>query len=280
MKKLALLTCNEIDENACNDDELLLSPLKEMGIEASFEIWNDKTVNWSKYDYCIIRSTWDYTEDINEFLSFLKEREKHLKVFNSLETVMNNYNKKYLLKLEENGFEIVPSLLLDRSISSLLKAQEKFNTKKIISKPLVGAGASGLLVHNGEEIIDESKDQFLFQPFLNSIQSDGEISLIFFNEEFSHAIKKVPKAGDFRSQEEFGSNITEYKPNQETLNYSMRVLKEQYPNTLFARIDLLKNESGEWRLIGEVELIEPALYLSFSRNASENFSRAISSKLN
>jgi hypothetical protein len=40
----------------------------------------------------------------------------------------------------------------------------------------------------------------LVQPFLPEIQSTGELSLLFFDGTFSHAVCKRPKAGDYRVQ--------------------------------------------------------------------------------
>ena len=44
----------------------------------------------------------------------------------------------------------------------------------------------------------------LVQPFLPEIQSGGELSLLFFDGVFSHAVCKRPKAGDYRVQFQYG----------------------------------------------------------------------------
>lgn len=281
MKRIALLTCKEIDPNACNDDQLIIPLLVDAGHEANFEIWNDSSVDWNKYTHLIIRSTWDYTEHIDQFISFLEEREKHLQVLNSTDIVKMNYDKSYLKKIKELGYEIVPTNFSTLSKDSLEESFEKFKVDKLVVKPTVGAGASGLEIYKKEDLsnITESDLTYLIQPFLNSIQTDGEISLIYFSNIFSHAIIKVPKAGDFRSQEEFGSNIQILTPDTETLNYSKNLLKDFAADHLFARVDLLKNEQGLWRLVGEVELIEPALYLSFDKESVQRFYKGIESKL-
>lgn len=43
----------------------------------------------------------------------------------------------------------------------------------------------------------------LIQPFFESV-SEGELSVIFINSQFSHAVRKRPRAGEFRCQEEYG----------------------------------------------------------------------------
>jgi hypothetical protein len=281
MKKIALLTCKEIDPNSCNDDQLIIPPLEKEGYKVSFEVWNDSNVDWTKYTHLIIRSTWDYTDNIKAFLSFLSERSTHLQIFNDLEVVKINYDKTYLKKIKDLGFEIVPTHFSTISKEILSKCFEQFNVEKLVVKPTIGAGASGLNVYSKSDLesIKDCSENYLIQPFLKSIQTDGEVSLIFFNDTFSHAITKLPKKGDFRSQEEFGSNITEFKPDKETLAYATDLLRKFSPNQLYSRVDLLKNNSGDWRLVGEIELIEPALYLSYSEESIQNFLREITCKL-
>jgi glutathione synthase/RimK-type ligase-like ATP-grasp enzyme len=51
------------------------------------------------------------------------------------------------------------------------------------------------------------RESLMVQPFLPRI-ADGEVSLIFVDGEFSHAVIKRPRTGDFRSQPEFGSHVS------------------------------------------------------------------------
>jgi hypothetical protein len=45
-----------------------------------------------------------------------------------------------------------------------------------------------------------SGQDLLIQPFLASVKTKGEVSLIFIENEFVHAIKKKPTQGDFKVQ--------------------------------------------------------------------------------
>ncbi len=276
MIRLAILTCREISSEACNDDNLIVAFLKRQGITAIFEIWDDPNVEWQDYDCVLVRSTWDYTEKIEKFISFLNTLPSHTKLFNPKKVILNNYNKSYLFELEEKGFEIVPSIKRAETINSIEEAFQLFECQKLIMKPLIGAGASGIqIIEKNTDLKKESKNEILIQPFQDSISTDGEISLIFFNNQFSHAILKIPKKNDYRSQEEFGSSITSFTPDTSTINYAKSALSSISTDTLFARVDLLKNQDGQWRYIGEVELIEPALYLSFDEDSAERFAGAI-----
>ncbi len=281
MIKVAILTCNEIDVNAYNDDNLIIPLLKTQEIEAVFQVWDDPKVDWSIFDCVIIRSTWDYTEKIEKFKSFIETLPKSVKLFNSQDIVLNNFNKSYLFELQEKGFEIIPSLKTIVSKDTIEEAFKKFECDKVIVKPLIGAGASGIKVITKDQLNSstESITEEIIQPFQESISTEGEISLIFFNDNFSHAILKVPKKNDFRSQEEFGSKVTAFTPDFQTINYSKDVLESITTDSLFARVDLLKNDKGEWRYVGEVELIEPALYLSFDEDSPKRFCDAIVKRL-
>ena len=44
----------------------------------------------------------------------------------------------------------------------------------------------------------------IFQIFLKSIISFGEISLMVFGGEYSHSVRKIAKEGDFRVQDDHG----------------------------------------------------------------------------
>lgn len=279
MKKIALLSCKEIDPNAYSDDDLIFPFLLEKNVSAEFIIWNEEGVKWENYDAIIIRTTWDYTEHIDQFLNFLRCLPKHIPLLNSYDIVSMNYNKSYLLDLEKLGFEIVPTLKSRINSESIHTAFKKFKSEKVLVKPLVGASSSGIEIYKKDTEVKTTSEEFLIQPFLDSIHDHGEVSLILFNGKFSHAITKVPKRGDFRSQEEYGSCITSFEPDRETINYAESISLRFAPETLFSRIDLLRNEDGLWRLIGEVELIEPALYLGFNPKASKRLAQAIIKKL-
>jgi len=280
MIKIAILTCNEIDPLACNDDHQIIPYLQDQGIEAVAKVWNSPNENWQDFDFLIIRSTWDYCENISEFNKFINSDEVKNKIFNSPDIVLKNYNKSYLLELEKNQFEIIPTTISPLNESIIKSSFEKFKTAKLIAKPLVGAGASGIIVLEKESSSSPNSEQdMMIQPFQESIVRDGEISLIFFNSNFSHGILKLPQNGDFRSQEEFGSKIESFVPDKELEEYAREALLSITKESLYARVDLLKNNEGKWRLIGEVELIEPALYLSYDQQAAERFSKAISSRV-
>ena len=113
----------------------------------------------------------------------------------------------------------------------------------------------------------------LVQPFQPSIHTEGETSLIFFDRELSHAINKLPKADDFRSQEEYGSRITRTVPTDAQRAVADAALATIPEPLLYARVDLLTTDAGP--AVIELELIEPALYFRMDPGASGRFADAL-----
>ena len=54
------------------DEDLppLLAALAEAGLDADVVDWDDPEVDWASYRLALLRSTWDYTERIAEFLAW------------------------------------------------------------------------------------------------------------------------------------------------------------------------------------------------------------------
>lgn len=48
----------------------------------------------------------------------------------------------------------------------------------------------------------------LVQAYLPEIATGGELSMVSIDGRYSHAVRNVPKAGDFRVQSDFGGKAT------------------------------------------------------------------------
>ena len=90
-----------------------------------------------------------------------------------------------------------------------------FDSDQIVLKPRISANADNtfwLTRENYQEKITElgtafAERNFMVQPFMADIISEGEYSLFYFDGQYSHAILKTPKADDFRVQEEPGGRL-------------------------------------------------------------------------
>ncbi|MGB5132340.1 MAG: hypothetical protein WBO00_06975, partial [Steroidobacteraceae bacterium] len=113
----------------------------------------------------------------------------------------------------------------------------------------------------------------MMQPFERGILAEGEFSLIYFNGELSHSILKVPKPGDFRVQEEHGSEIRSVRPEPALIAAGNAAIAAIGRPLLYARADLVRHDSG-FRIM-ELELVEPAIYLRTDPGAPERFAEAV-----
>ena len=275
------------DYNALDEDIVLGNILQELGIDFGLEIWSDTSVDWKQYSHLLIKSPWDYFDRYAEFLDWCQKiKELGLKVFNSIDTIIWNSDKRYLLEIYEKGFHIVPTQFINRGASpDLIDYFLKFGTDQLVIKPTVSGGSKNTLKlneHNWKEQQDQidsllQSEDFMVQPFINEISDPGEYSYLFFNGEFSHAVLKSPQKGEFRVQHFFGGNVTVINPSQEELDYIQKIVDEFASQTLYARVDGIWIE-GVFYLM-ELELIEPYLFLFTSDKAKANYKAALSKKL-
>jgi hypothetical protein len=106
-----------------------------------------------------------------------------------------------------------------------------------------------------------------------SIETIGEFSLFYFGGQYSHAVNKKPKPGDFRVQEEHGGIIQSITANEQLMQYGQFVMDQMGQELLYARVDLVQWEGQP--AVMEVELIEPSLYFAFDPESPRRFAMAL-----
>ncbi len=278
-KKCALLTIDDLSDFECYD-QLLVEPMNELGWRMDFIPWDKKHINWGQYDIVIIRSTWDYQARLEKFLFVLKEIDNSsATLINPLDIVKWNIDKKYLIELKNKGIDIVPSIYQDNFFSeSIFLAFDHFQCKQLIIKPTIGANADNIFLFNSDtyqyiedELMKKFKSRsFIIQPFIKSICSTGEYSLIYFGRKHSHTILKKPKDGDFRSQEEHGGIISLVNNTPIDIKHiADKTISKIKKGFFYARIDVLY--CTDKPVIMELELIEPSLYFNLDSSSSKRF---------
>ncbi len=280
MKKIALLSCDSLEGFVCYDD-LLIEPFAASGYKAEVVSWK-ADVEWADYDAVIVRSTWDYQDDAETFLKVLKTiDDSGARLENSLKTMVWNLDKRYLRDLRDNGVNIIPCVFAkDYSHQTALSIFEDYNCDEIIIKPTVSANSDDTFRLRREDL-NEKKQVFenlfsqryhMYQPFVPSVVANGEYSLFYFNGQFSHAILKTPKSGDFRVQEEHGGLLQSVEPCEKLKKSGRSVIESVSPVPLYARVDLV-DYLGKYALM-EIELIEPYLYFNLDDKAAGRFVKA------
>ena len=95
MKQCAFLTL-DVRGDFVIDDEHAVQPLADLGWQVSIVSWRQREIPWSHYDAVIIRSTWDYWNDVDGFLEVLQTIDASTRLANSLQLVRWNLAKTYL----------------------------------------------------------------------------------------------------------------------------------------------------------------------------------------
>jgi glutathione synthase/RimK-type ligase-like ATP-grasp enzyme len=284
MKTIALATSSTWPI-LTQDDRALLRPLADGNFQVQPAVWTDPTYDWQSCDAVIIRSCWDYHLKLTEFLDWITTVEKAgVRVYNSPATLRWNSNKTYLRDLEAKGISIVPTLWPDKTISLKNKLRD-LGWRSAVVKPRVSATAyrtcltSADNVSDGQLLLDDlvTGPGAMVQKFVEGIRFPGEWSLMFFAGTFSHAVIKTPKADDFRVQHDFGGSERIADPPRSVVEAASRVVAAVEPTPLYARVDGVESE-GKFLLM-ELELIEPALFLTSSPGAPNRFAEAIAAAL-
>jgi glutathione synthase/RimK-type ligase-like ATP-grasp enzyme len=178
----------------------------------------------------------------------------------------------------------VPTIWRDRLEPNELPGLiEDAGTAEIVIKPVVGLNAHGAFrldaqsarSQEGELCAYYADRPLLAQPFLPAITTEGEFSLFYFNGELSHAILKLPKATDFRVQEEHGGVIRAVEADDTLRETGSAVMRAIGTVPLYARADFVRADGGSGFWLMELELIEPSLYLRMDKGAPERFARAL-----
>lgn len=278
MKRCAFLSMDSLDDFFYYD-QLLYEPLKAAGWLVEEVSWRKPDVDWNKYDAVVIRTTWDYQDDVEGFLACLHRIEaSSAQLQNSLKIVEWNISKSYLKDLQNQGINIVPTLWFDSfALAELQLGFSHFDTSEIVLKPLVSANADHTYRLSQENLTaqaDElkavfSKRSFMLQPFLPGIVDEGEFSLFYFAGHYSHSILKQPDSGDFRVQEEHGGRLKSIQPCEAMLTTARHCLAALPADVLYARIDLVRHKN-EFAVM-EIELIEPSLYFNMDAQSPQRF---------
>ena len=283
--KIAYVIGNDdpIDPDPDLDIPFAVNAAEQLQIDLVFANWNDKNIDWESFDAAVIRSAWDYVPVRDEFLQFAKNVEAKTKLFNSYDVMRWNTDKKYLAILEGKGVPIIPTKFasdIDEAITAIRWAFE--NATAIAIKPTVGAGArlAGKALNENEAIdyvkrIFEAKRTAIIQPYISSVDDEGEKAIIVINGEISHVAKKVPALtkgghGDAAGYEEVTDEVREI-----VKTISMAV--SEWNDLLFARVDVVRMD-GKLVLM-ELELTEPWLFMQFRPEAGIDLFKALEQRI-
>ncbi|HEY2580874.1 MAG TPA: hypothetical protein VGI43_03665, partial [Mucilaginibacter sp.] len=213
-------------KNLTADDYAAAACLEAAGITVWAACWDGEHVNWESFDAIIIRSTWNYYLKVKEFNQWLDHLARlGCLVLNPVSVIRLNQDKKYLFDFNAAGKNI-PALkyLPQNSPADISKILLENNWDKAVIKPAVSGGAYNTWVTSQSTVASDiarlndllKTGGYLVQKFIEEI-TECELSLIFFNKVFSHAVLKKPKTGDFRVQKDHGGTVEDFYPDEKTI---------------------------------------------------------------
>jgi len=256
------------------EDNLLIRALENKGVKVLKKDWRDTSFNWNNTKYAIFRTTWDYFNKYNEFISWINETKNKTNFINSTDVILWNIDKHYLQDLKNNGINIASSIFIEKGDDITLEKLFKMTRwDEAVIKPTVSGAALNTYRINENNFSNHEllfkklvkKESFIFQEFLQNIISEGEISLIMIAGEYTHAVRKIAKKGDFRVQDDHGGKVEIYQANYNEIKFAKNCINQCPSLPAYARVDIVYDNKNQISL-SELELIEPELW--FRNNPS------------
>lgn len=266
---------------ADTDLPLLVDAASRRGHQVDIFDWNDPSVDWNGFDRVVVRSTWDYTDRRDEFLAWTRSIPA---LQNPADVIAWNTDKTYLREFAADA----PVIETHWNVTA---GDDIGDHAEWVCKPSVSAGSRDTArwgsrdeVYAHSAALIAAGRTSMVQPYIQSVDSDGETAMIFIAGMFSHAIRKgqLLHAGEGVRDDRHADaeHITPRAPTAaqheiaaESLAAVERLLGLTEP-LLYARIDLVGAEDGSPMVI-EVELTEPSLFLTHSTNGAERLIRAL-----
>lgn len=299
-KLIAFVTCSSLP-TLSGDDTHLARALSAAGYTVEATPWDDEDMDWERYRAVIIRSTWNYHLHPAAFRAWLHRLKKlRLSVFNPIDILEWNMDKGYLEQLQQQHVPLPATQFLNKDTQPDLDSIFRMTGwRRAVIKPCISATAYNTWVTGPDTAIADNPrlhellrtDRYMIQEFMEEVESDGEYSLLFFGQQYSHAVKKTARAGDFRVQEKYGGTSLPTRPGSGIIRQATAILDKAVSlfnesagvdgpaigdrswttghSLLYARVDgVIRN--GIFTLM-ELELVEPTLFFDQHPLAVEQF---------
>lgn len=289
MTRIAVLTPDPADLSYASQwpgvRDRLAAALAQEGIEAVATPWTDHvtgTADLAGFPLILPMIVWGYHRDHRRWLQACATwTAAGLPLANPASVLTWNSDKTYLARLAERGVPMPETLWSDGvTVDTVAAAFASTGADQLVVKPTVSGGAwRTLRLSPGQPIGEAPEGSAMIQPYLPTIETVGETSLLFFGGVFSHAVNKRPVGGEFRIQVQFGGLYTPVAdPPAGAMALAQQVLAAIDEPLLYARIDMVPDADGKWLLM-EAELIEPDLYLDNDPARGVGLARAVRARL-
>ncbi|MCW2749068.1 MAG: hypothetical protein JWR83_178 [Aeromicrobium sp.] len=252
------------------DLPLIQAAADQRAIKAEILAWDDPNADWRAFDAVVVRSCWDYIARREEFLGWAASVPR---LHNSREVIEWNTDKVYLRQLEAAGIPIIETRW------DIAAGDDIGSPGEWVVKPTVSAGSRNTARwHTAEDVYAHSAQltaagrTSMTQPYISSVDNEGETAMLFIGGVFSHAIRKgqLLEPGEGVVQDRAGRETIDPRmpsPAQREIAQAALAAVDTvlgHPaDLLYARVDLVTDTDGS-PIVIELELTEPSLFLPHS----------------
>jgi hypothetical protein len=277
-RRVALASCDPFPPVA-DDEGALVRALARRGVEVVTPAW-DAGFDWAGCDLVLLRTTWDYQTRAAAFMAWCERVAALTRLEHPLPVVRWNIDKRYLAALAGQGVRIADTtwLLPGDPPPAHLPARG-------FVKPIVGANAFATLRLGPDDHAALAAHRaahpdlgFMLQPYLATVEDEGELSAIVIAGRYTHGVRKVPAAGDYRVQEDWGAadHAHDFSAGERALVESIVATAEALVGArlVYARADFLRAPDGGL-VLNELEVIEPCLFFRHGPDSAERLAAAL-----
>jgi glutathione synthase/RimK-type ligase-like ATP-grasp enzyme len=277
-RAIVLATASDQPE-ITTSDRLYAEALERRGFPVLGAPWDGPRAAFDGAAAVVIRSTWGYYRASDAFRDWTEEMAGASRLFNPIGLVRWNLRKDYIGKLAAASVRVPQTHFVACAAEAIDKVFGETGWSRAVVKPLTGASGYSVELVTREEVAravsrlaaEARAGGVLVQEFLPEI-ADGELSLVYFDGIFSHAVRKRPPQGEFRVNSRFGATRSPEMPPREVTEQGAAALRALPEVPLYARVDGVVRD-GQLIVI-EVEVLEPALFLEFDPSSADRFAEA------
>ena len=258
--------------------ERLVAALDRAGVDARWVVWDDADVDWA-CDLVVVRSPWDYHRRTAEFLAWAWRVERISPLLNGHDVFAWNADKAYLLELAAH-VPVVPTRLLDERTLLTVLAGALDDLGPVVVKPRTGAGGRGVVVVESvddERLGELSAGPWVVQPLVESVRTTGETSVFVLDGRAVAQVDKQPAGDEIRVHEQYGGRSRSVPLARATSGLAEAAVRAAADilgrDLAYARVDMMVHDGG-WS-VGELELIEPGLYLVVDPANADRFAELV-----
>jgi hypothetical protein len=264
-------------------DRLYAEALERRGFSVVGAPWDGPRAAFDGAAAVVIRSTWGYYRASDAFRDWTEAMAVMSRLFNPIGLVRWNLRKDYVGKLAAASVRVPETHFVACEVDAIDRVFGETGWSRAVVKPSTGASGYSVELVAREGVADAmsrlaawARAGVLVQEFLPEI-AEGELSLIYFDGIFSHAVRKRPRQGEFRVNSRFGATRSAEMPARAVTEQGAAVLRTLPELPLYARVDGVVRDGA--LIVIEVEVLEPGLFLDFDPGSAERFAAATIARL-